>query len=64
MNTNLLRRGLIKICFIYSPSVSLTAGSLVKDFILGDASPEAYTTLVSKEGSLYNPFNLICIEFR
>ncbi|XP_071849214.1 transport and Golgi organization 2 homolog isoform X2 [Apostichopus japonicus] len=39
-------------------------GSLVKDFILGDASPEAYTTLVSKEGSLYNPFNLICIEFR
>lgn len=37
-------------------------GSLVKDFILGHASPEEYTSYVCKEGALYNTFNLICMD--
>lgn len=37
-------------------------GSLVSNFLLGDKSPEEYLQEVSKDGDLYNPFKLTCID--
>ena len=39
-------------------------GHLVSDYLMNDISAEEYIANLSKEGHLYNTFNLILIEHR